>query len=363
MFEQLNQGPCKTYLIARHRRAMLVDPVLERVTDYLNEIEQHALELRYVIDTHVHADHISGAAAVRDRTGADYVMHRNASSAAVSVRVNDGDVIELGGMMIRVMFTPGHTRDSITLVLPDRLLTGDFLFLGRDGAGRTDLPGGDAGDHWESLQRVSPLPDDMLVFPAHDYHDETCSTLGEERVQNPCLAARERGAYEAWLASLDGPAEWAADMMNVSYACAQNPRAAWVPVDARGYDLEAVTTGSNVNSERVKEIGAGEVAAMMLLGGADAPIVIDVRESAELVGHLGHIAGALHIPVGELPRRLDELEAFDDRAIVTVCRSGGRSATAAAVLTSAGFERVYVLRGGMLHWAASAPAHAVSGAW
>lgn len=360
LFEQQNQGPCKTYLVARHRRALLVDPVLERVSEYLRALREHALDLKYVVDTHTHADHISGAAAVRDRTGAAHVMHRNAAWSTVDVRVDEGDVLELGGMMIRVMFTPGHSRDSITLVLPDRLLTGDFLFLGQGGAGRTDGPGGDATEHWESLQKLSPLADDMLVFPAHDYRDETCATLGEERRRNPRLVVRDRGTYVAMLASI-GPAEQLEDVMNVSYASSENPRAAWVPIDAPGYPV--ASTSANVNAQRVREIGAGEVAALLLLGGDDAPLVIDVREPDELEGELGHIEGAVDIPVGELPRRLDELEAYRDRAVVAVCRGGGRSATAAAILSSAGFERVYALRGGMLHWSASAPAHAVSGAW
>jgi sulfur dioxygenase len=348
-FAQLNQGACKTYLLASDstHEAILVDPVLENVDQYLAELHRRGLTLRYVIDTHVHADHISGSPALRDRTGADYVMHQLSASGCANVRVQQGDEIRLGDLVLRVLHTPGHTQDSVTLVLPDRLLTGDFLFIGEGGAGRTDLPGGDAGEHWEALQKLRDLPDSMQVFPAHDYHGRSESTLGEERAKNPRLAARSRADYVAWLAGMRlGPAAWMADVIQANYACARDPRAAWIPVDQPSCEVKG--TAGNVNAELVQLISPAALADA--LHGPHPPLVIDVRQPHEFTGELGHIPGARLVPVGELPGHLDELASLPNRPIVTVCRSGGRAATAAAILTVAKFQEVRSLEGGMARW-------------
>ncbi len=349
IFEQLNEGACKTYLIASDetRDAMLVDPVLERVDTYLDELRRRDLCLRYVLDTHVHADHISGAPALRDRTGVNYVMHALSASACANLRVDDGAELRVGDLVMRVVHTPGHTQDSITLVLPDRIITGDFLFIGEGGAGRTDLPGGDAGEHWDALQKVGDLPDATLVFPAHDYHGRTSSTLGEERQKNPRLARRTREEYVAWLSSLRlGPAAWMADVIKANYACARDPRAVWIPVDQPTCEVKG--TAGNVNVELVTVVSAEQIT--QALASTPPPLVLDVRQPEELHGELGHIAGARAIPVGELPRRLTELAGNEELPIVTVCRSGGRSATAAAILSVAGFKDVRSMEGGMQRW-------------
>jgi sulfur dioxygenase len=349
IFEQLNQGACKTYLIASEetREAMLVDPVLERVDAYLDEVRRRGLHLRYVLDTHVHADHISGGSALRDRTGVDYVMHTLSASACANLRVVDGSELRLGELRLRVIHTPGHTQDSITLVVRDRIITGDFLFIGEGGAGRTDLPGGDAGEHWDALRKLGGLPDSTLVFPAHDYHGRASSTLGEERQNNPRLARRTREGYVAWLGGQRlGPAVWMADVIKANYACARDPRAVWIPVDQPTCEVKG--TAGNVNTELVKLVSAQQVADA--LGGKRPPLVLDVRQPEELQGELGHIAGARAIPVGELPRRLGELAGQEATPIVTVCRSGGRSATAAAILSVAGFQDVRSMEGGMRRW-------------
>ncbi len=351
IFEELNEAACKTYLVASEetQEAMLVDPVLEKVEDYLNEIEKRALTLRYIVDTHVHADHISGAPAIRDRTGVDYIMHRTSPSACANLRFDEGDTLMLGDIPVHFLHTPGHTQDSLTLRLPDRILSGDFLFIGEGGAGRTDLPGGDPGEHWDALQKLKDLPDDLLVFPAHDYHGRKHSTLGQERKTNPRLERRTRGDYIGWLTGLKlGPAEWMADVIRANYACAMDPSAAWIPADQPTCEVSG--TAGSVNAELVRTIPPQEV--HRLVKADQPPFVLDVRERSEYDGEFGHIKGAHLVPVGALPAQLAELDAFKLKPVVTVCRSGGRSATAAAILTVAGFKDVHSMDGGMQRWRA-----------
>lgn len=177
-------GGCRSYLIAdpETRQAAIVDPLRERVDDYLDLIQAKRYQLVYTIETHTHADHLSGSPRLRDLTGAKMLMHAGTPVACVDRGLSDGDMIELGRLRIEVIATPGHTSDSLCLVLPDRVLTGDTLLIG--GCGRTDLPSGDSISLFHSLQRLLTLSDDTAVFPAHDYDGRRATTIGRERKQN-----------------------------------------------------------------------------------------------------------------------------------------------------------------------------------
>lgn len=346
-FEQLNDGACRTYLVVSEGEALLVDPLLAHVDAYLERLRVEGLALRAVVDTHVHADHLSGCAELRDRTGCDYVMHAHSAAACVNVRVQEGDTIRVGGVAARVLHTPGHTGDSMTLLLPDRLLTGDFLFLGVGGAGRTDLPGGDAGEHWDALQKLRALPDDLLLFPGHDYHGRESSTLGTERRENERLAPRTRDDYVRWLGERRlGPAAWMADVIRANYACTRELDAVHIPKDAP--TCEVGGTAGQVAREMVRTVNAE--ALRQELEGPVPPTIVDVRQEDELRGELGAFPNAVHVPIGELTRRVGELDVYRDRPVVTLCRSGGRSSTAAALLAAAGFADVRSLEGGMRRW-------------
>jgi len=175
---------CRSYLIADPitKQAAIVDPLRERVDDYLDLLQAKRYQLVYTIETHTHADHLSGSPRLKDLTGAKMLMHAATSVSCVDRGLADGDLIELGNLKIEVIATPGHTHDSVCLVLPDRVLTGDTLLIG--GCGRTDLPTGDSGAMFHSLQRLLALPDDTGVFPAHDYDGLRASTMGRERKHN-----------------------------------------------------------------------------------------------------------------------------------------------------------------------------------
>jgi glyoxylase-like metal-dependent hydrolase (beta-lactamase superfamily II)/rhodanese-related sulfurtransferase len=348
LFKQLNPGPCRTYLIGseKTREVALVDPVLDRVQDYLELLERERWRLVQIIDTHTHADHISGGPALCDHTGAPYAMHHLGRPHCPTQRVRDGDKIEVADVTIRCLHTPGHTNDSLTLLVGDRLLTGDFLFIGDAGAGRTDLPTGDPGEHFDSLQKLKSLPETLLVFPAHDYQGRTSSTLQKERQANPRLRFTSKDEYVRWLEKLATPApDWMGKVVEANYACTQTPGSVWIPVDLPACQVKG-SLSLGVDGQPVSSITAEE-ARKRIAGGA---LVIDVRNPDEYAGELGHIAGSVLIPVATLAQRLAEIEAHRDREIITVCKSGGRSHTAAGILMQAKFPRVASMEGGMTRW-------------
>jgi glyoxylase-like metal-dependent hydrolase (beta-lactamase superfamily II) len=202
-----------TYLLADEAtaEAMLVDTVREHVERDLELLEQLGLKLAAIFETHVHADHVTGAGELRRRTGATCYVPRLGGAPCADVPLGDGDVVRVGAIALRVLATPGHTNGCVSYLVssgdapPDRVLTGDALLV--RGCGRTDFQEGDAGRLWDSVHdRLFSLPDATLVFPAHDYRGMTVSTVGEERRHNPRLGgSRTREEFVALMASLGLP--------------------------------------------------------------------------------------------------------------------------------------------------------------
>jgi len=346
---QLNPHACKTYLLAvpGEKEVVIVDPVLDHLTDYLDLLSANEYKLRLVIDTHTHADHISASAALKDVIDCEYMMHVDAPARCAGFRVAGGFEWELlGRFPARVLHTPGHTRDSISLIVEDRLFTGDALFLDDGGAGRDDLPGGDPHFHYETLQTFASLPDTLVVHPAHDYRGRRPSSLKRQKRTNPHLQPRSRQEYIRYIEDLRlGPADWMKDVLKANYACARDPGAAWIPVDTPACEIKG-TLAPGVNEVQVATLPASLLKRK--LDFERPPGLLDVREKEELTGPLGHIPGSLNIPIAGLAGRLQELDP--EREYVIVCRSGSRAMTAAQILTVAGFARVSVLEGGMIAW-------------
>jgi glyoxylase-like metal-dependent hydrolase (beta-lactamase superfamily II)/rhodanese-related sulfurtransferase len=335
LFRELNRGKCKTYLIAcaRTRKALLIDPVRENISRYLAFLAYHQLTLDAVVDTHTHADHPTASFQLRDLVDARLIMHRRAPAPGVTHHVEDGDEIGVGDARAGVLYTPGHTPDSISLVTDGRVFTGDVLLIG--GTGRADFAGGDAGAQYDSItKKLFSLPDATLVFPAHDYRGNLSSTIGQEKQHNPRIAGRTRQQYIELMASLKFP------MPDKIQEVLQPNQSAIDDDKAKFPDLAELN--------RVRQLAGTEVSAM--LAATDPPLVLDVREPTEYHGPLGHISGSVLIPLRELAARASELEAHRERRIVAVCRSGVRSTTAAAILVGMGFERVYNLKDGMVDW-------------
>ena len=334
-WRELNHGHCKTYLVAcpRRRRAALIDPLRERLERYVALLAYFRFELDYVIDTHSHADHRTALFDLRELTGAQAVMQRAAPAPGIDRHVDDGDRLELGDLALCIVATPGHTPDSMCLAAAGHVFTGDTLLVG--GTGRTDLPGGDAGAQYDSITgKLFALPDETIVLPAHDYRGHTQTTIGDEKRANPRLAGRSRAAYVELMAGLGLPLP--THMQEV------------LQPNQSALDDDALAFPSIAQLSQVRQLAAAEVAA--LAAGAEPPLLLDVREADEYGGELGHIPGSRLLPLKALAERAGELEAWKTRPIVAICRAGVRSSTAAALLTSLGFERVSNLKGGMLAW-------------
>ena len=198
IFRQLfdRESSTYTYLLAERRggEALLIDPVIDRVSQYLRLIEELDLKLVMAVDSHMHADHVTGAGRLRLATRCATAMGEQAKAECVSLSFREGDRLRADGISLHALYTPGHTDDSYSFVMPDRVFTGDTLLI--RGTGRTDFQNGDPGAQYDSLfGKLLVLPEDTLVYPAHDYEGRTCSTIGEEKRFNPRLQVDSRDAY------------------------------------------------------------------------------------------------------------------------------------------------------------------------
>jgi sulfur dioxygenase len=335
LFHELNRGNCKTYLVGceRTRKALLIDPIKDRVDRYIAMLAYHRVELEYVVDTHTHADHRSGAWELRDLTGARAVMHKRAPAPRVDVHLEGGDHLRVGDVDLTALYTPGHTPDSISLFAEDRVFTGDTLLI--HATGRADFAGGDPGAQYDSItQKLFALPDSTLVYPAHDYRGHTHSTIGEEKRANPRLAGRTRATYVELMNNLGLPLP-----EKIQEALQANQNA---------IEDDSVKFPSLAKLDEVRQLAPAEVNERRL--DANAVLLLDVREPQEYRGELGHIPGSILIPLRDLAARASELAPHKNKCIVAICRAGVRSTTAAAMLSGLGFEQVSNLQGGMLDW-------------
>jgi glyoxylase-like metal-dependent hydrolase (beta-lactamase superfamily II)/rhodanese-related sulfurtransferase len=354
--EQLGPAACRSYLLTdeRTKDAILVDALAEDVDRVASKLEKDGVKVRHVVDTHTHADHVSGGAEIAKRLGAAYAAHESSAIPSVTEKLRDGQTIDAGGVSVKVIHTPGHTPDSISLLAGPALLTGDFLFLAQDGAGRLDLPGGDPGAHWDSLQKLASLGDDLHVLPGHDYNELTESTLGAERVRNPRFQHVTRDEYVAWQRAVAAPTpDWMLAVLAANLG--QKPAH-----DAHHAVAHAI--GCSPGEGGGGACSAGPMAAMpmvapeealrrMSAAGGSKPFLLDVREPFEFSGPMGrHAPGAKLIPLATLPQRTGELPKDPDAEVLVICKSGGRSARACAFLISQGRRRVFNVAGGTDGW-------------
>ena len=335
LFRQLFDQTSGTYsyLLASRRggEALIIDPVLEKVDRYLQLVRELDLKLVKAVDTHMHADHITGLGALRDKTHCITVMGEQTKADVVSIRLADGDRLTIEGLALDVLYTPGHTDDSYSFVMSDRVFTGDTLLI--RGTGRTDFQNGDPRAQYDSIfNRLLRLPDETMVFPAHDYKGDTVSTIAEEKRYNPRLQVKSIDEYVALMNNLklSNP-----KMMDVAIPANMKVGLHQEEVARRGWAITA--------EQGLGLVGKPEVA------------LIDLREKSERERH-GLIPGSLHVPYPALQESigaggmLNELAQSTGKRLVVYCAFGERSAMAVQAAQDARLTSACHLQGGIAAW-------------
>lgn len=331
-----------TYLLADEatRRALLIDTVFEHFERDRALLVELDLELTHTLETHVHADHVTAAWRFHRDLGSKIVLSAHSGAEGADVYVDDGDLIEAGAASLLVRATPGHTNGCVTYVTKDydMAFTGDALLI--RSAGRTDFQQGDAGRLYRSIkERIFSLPDDCLLYPAHDYAGRTVTTVAEEKRWNPRIGGE---ASES---------DFAGYMQNLGLP---HPKSIDVAVPANlqcGRPETTPTPGRPAWGPVVRTFAGGrEIDPLWVAEHRDAVTLLDVREAEELSGDLGSVDGAVHIPLGQLRDRVEEVPR--ERPVVCLCRSGRRSAQACTILEKAGWTDLANVSGGMIRWRA-----------
>ncbi|MBN9587133.1 MAG: hydrolase glyoxylase [Afipia sp. 62-7] len=322
-----------TYLLASRRggEALIIDPVVEKLDHYLRLLRELDLRLIKAIDTHIHADHVSALGALRDHTHCITVMGEQSGVDVVSMRVSDGDRIDVDGIDLDVIYTPGHTDDSYSFVMPDRVFTGDTLLI--RGTGRTDFQNGDARAQYDSIfNRLLKLPEHTLVYPAHDYKGDTVSTIGEEKRCNPRLQVSSIDQYVELMANLHLP----------------NPKMMDVAVPA---NLHMGLAQDNV-AQRGWAVSPSQAMTML---GQPGILLIDLREQGERRKH-GIIPGSVHAPYPDLANNvqpggiLHQLGTMSGNNLLFYCAFGERSAMAVQAAQDSGLSTARHIEGGLDGW-------------
>ena len=324
-----------TYLIADDltHEAVMIDPVLEQIERDLRLLREHGLRLKYTLETHVHADHVTAALALKQATGAQTCVARDCNALGYDRCLEDGDVILFGHEEIIVIATPGHTPGSVSYLWRDRVFTGDTLLIG--GCGRTDFQNGSAAALYSSItEKLFKLDEQMLVYPGHDYKGRRVSSIGEEKRFNARIAGKSREEFLEIMNSLDLPVP-----KRIHEA---------VPVNLLGgaeHSMRQIAAGGEVTVRSVSPLQLAEHA-----GSADIRLV-DVRTPAEFAAL--RIAGSLNVPFDRFDPDALKSSIGVDSPTYCVCQTGTRSQLVAQALRAAGFRRVVHVDGGTNAWVAA----------
>jgi sulfur dioxygenase len=361
-----------TYLIADpvNKEAMLIDPVNTHIDGYLSMLEELGLTLKYTLETHVHADHITASGLLRQKLGAQTGVSALCGAETADFQIKDGDVFSFtNGEQIKVIATPGHTKGSISFLWRDRVFTGDCLFIG--GCGRTDFQGGDAGAQYDSItQRLFTLPDDTLVYPGHDYQQRWVSNIMQERTTNPRLAGKTREQFIEIMNNLNLPKPKLIDEAvpaNRFCGLEENQRQdaiaqrETVRESAKAADRPVVNCGDNMPKtgsitvqdmvaaakQHITEINVAKAKQLIAEGNLS---IIDTREESEYTA--GHLDQAVLLPRGVLEFKIGTIPHLADKAktVLIYCRTGGRSALAAQSMKTLGYTNVLSMAGGYEAW-------------
>jgi glyoxylase-like metal-dependent hydrolase (beta-lactamase superfamily II)/rhodanese-related sulfurtransferase len=347
LFRQLYdpQSSTYTYLLAdpASREAVLIDPVFEQARRDAALVDELGVKLAWTLETHVHADHVTGAWLLHEKLGSRILVSAKSGAEGADKYIEDKELVSFGKRHVEARATPGHTAGCTTYVLDDRSMafTGDALLI--RGCGRTDFQGGDARALFSSVrQQIFSLPDRCLLYPGHDYRGLTVTSVGEEKLFNPRLAESiGEDDFVGYMTHLGLPHPKQMDIaVPANLKCGKPPAAAaadpliepsWAPLTYTFAGIWEVQP--HWLEEHLRDVQ-----------------IVDVREPDEFSGPLGHVPGARLMPLGSLLEKKSSLDSA--KPIVTVCRSGARSAQATVLLGKAGFARIANLSGGMVRWRA-----------
>jgi glyoxylase-like metal-dependent hydrolase (beta-lactamase superfamily II)/rhodanese-related sulfurtransferase len=323
---------CQSYLLGCPETCMaiVIDSDIHEIERYLGLAAQHGLRIRYLLDTHTHADHFSAADELAAMLDVPVIMHRLSPAPYVTMAVDDGEIVYVGSLALNILHTPGHTADSICVQVQDRIFTGDTLLIGS--TGRTDLPTGDAAQLYDSLfNKLLLLAPDTLVYPAHIYSKRVFTTIGEELSTNKRLQVKERNNFVELMQSL-------------SLTMPEHL------TEALRTNLSGCKTVEQLISEAASRISFMSLQEVLRrINSADPDItLLDVRERDSF--QQGHIPAAILLPRGQLELRVDSLLTDPTARIVVYCQYGKISILAAATLRDMGFIRAIAMEQGMETW-------------
>ncbi|MDD5432067.1 MAG: rhodanese-like domain-containing protein [Candidatus Omnitrophica bacterium] len=315
--KQFSAGSCYSYILHSKGEALIIDPHISLLDEYKAYLEKNTLNLKYIIDTHTHADHFSLAAVLKKELNAPVLMYEKAISGVVDKRLKDNEEIKLGESIVKILYSPGHTDDAISILADGMLFTADVLLIGS--VGRTDFQNGSPESMFDTLQRIKSLPENTIIYPGHDYHGKYSSTLKSELKSNPFLMEIDKGIFVA------------------------NMRSKQIP---KPFNID--------NIIRVNQKGEAAVLEMISVKEAQEDLVrnpkvklLDVRSVLEFSQE--HIKGALNVPIDMLKLRLAEFSQ-PDLSYIVLCRTGNRSPMAADMLIQSGIKGVKIMKGGMTEW-------------
>lgn len=313
-----------TYLISsgKGREALIIDPVFEKTDQYIKLLNELDLRLVKVIDTHIHADHVSGIAELRNRTKCITIMGEQTPGDIVSMHVKDNERISIEKLNLTALYTPGHTDDSYSFLMNDKVFTGDTLLI--KGTGRTDFQNGNPYDQYNSLfERLLKLPDETYIYPAHDYKGESVSTIGEEKKFNPRLQVSSAQEYASIMNNLNlsNP-----KMMDVALPTNKN----------QGFTIEKQKKLNGISYNQLKK-----------LSDSDDIVLIDLREFNEIKTK-SSLPNSIHIPYSNLQEHLiNKKNELKNKKLIFYCAIGERSALAIQISQALQFKKTYHLVGGI----------------
>jgi glyoxylase-like metal-dependent hydrolase (beta-lactamase superfamily II)/rhodanese-related sulfurtransferase len=317
MIRQFIAGSCYSYIMSADNEALIIDPHISLPEEYRKYLTKNKLTLKYIVDTHTHADHFSSAAVLKKQFNAQVLMHEKAISSVADKRLKDNDRINIGTAGVKVIYTPGHTDDAISLYGEGKLFSGDVFLIGS--IGRTDFQNGSPESMFDTLQKLKTLPDETILCPGHDYHERRLSTIAKEKEGNPFLKEANKETF------------------------VRNMRAKIIP---KPFNIDNII---RVNQK-------GEATSLEMISPRDASSlleqdpqtkILDVRSALEF--SQVHIEHSLNIPIDMISAKINELSQSRQNYLV-LCHTGNRAAMAADMLIQSGIHTVKVMEGGIIRW-------------